>query len=32
MIVYPGIFIAISVLGLNLLGEGLRDFFDPLTN
>lgn len=32
MIVYPGMFIAISVLGLNLLGEGLRDFFDPLTN
>jgi len=32
MIVYPGIFIAASVLGLNLLGEGLRDFFDPLTN
>lgn len=32
MIVYPGIFIAVSVLGLNLLGEGLRDFFDPLTN
>lgn len=32
MIVYPGIFIALSVLGLNLLGEGLRDFLDPLTN
>lgn len=32
MIVYPGIFIAVSVFGLNLLGEGLRDFFDPLTN
>ena len=32
MVVYPGIFIAASVLGLNLLGEGLRDFLDPLTN
>lgn len=32
MVVYPGIFIALSVLGLNLLGDGLRDFFDPLSN
>lgn len=32
MIVYPGIFIAISVLGLNMLGEGMRDVLDPLTN
>lgn len=31
-VVYPGIFIALSVLGLNLLGDGLRDFFDPLSN
>ncbi len=32
MIVCPGAFIAASVLGLNMLGEGLRDFLDPLTN
>jgi peptide/nickel transport system permease protein len=27
--VYPGIAIAVAVLGLNLLGDGLRDLFDP---
>ncbi len=27
--VYPGVAIAISVLGLNLLGDGLRDVIDP---
>ena len=27
--VYPGVAIAISVLGLNLLGDGLRDVVDP---
>jgi len=27
--VYPGLAIAISVLGLNLLGDGLRDLMDP---
>ena len=27
--VYPGAAIALSVLGLNLLGDGLRDLFDP---
>jgi len=27
--VYPGLSIATSVLGLNLLGDGLRDLFDP---
>jgi len=27
--VYPGMAIAIAVLGLNLLGDGLRDLFDP---
>lgn len=32
MIVYPGIFIAASVLGLNMMGEGMRDVLDPLTN
>jgi peptide/nickel transport system permease protein len=26
---YPGIAIALSVLGLNLLGDGLRDALDP---
>ena len=26
---YPGIAISISVLGLNLLGDGLRDILDP---
>jgi len=29
MTLYPGIAIAISVLGFNLLGDGLRDIFDP---
>jgi peptide/nickel transport system permease protein len=27
--VFPGVAIALSVLGLNLLGDGLRDLFDP---
>ena len=27
--VYPGLAILITVLGYNLLGEGLRDLFDP---
>ena len=27
--VYPGVAIALSVLGLNLLGDGLRDLLDP---
>lgn len=27
--VFPGIFIMISVLGINLLGDGLRDILDP---
>jgi peptide/nickel transport system permease protein len=26
---FPGIFIAITVLGFNLLGDGLRDALDP---
>ena len=26
---FPGIAIALTVLGLNLLGDGLRDAFDP---
>ncbi|QTH40439.1 ABC transporter permease [Cohnella sp. LGH] len=29
MVVFPGVFIILSVLGLNLLGDGLRDFLDP---
>lgn len=29
MTVFPGIMIVLSVLGLNLLGDGLRDFIDP---
>lgn len=32
LIIFPGIFTAFTVLGLNLLGDGLRDFLDPLTN
>jgi peptide/nickel transport system permease protein len=27
--IFPGVIIAITVLGLNLLGDGLRDRFDP---
>jgi peptide/nickel transport system permease protein len=27
--VYPGLAIMASVLGLNLLGDGLRDLLDP---
>ena len=27
--VWPGIAIAVAVLGFNLLGDGLRDRFDP---
>lgn len=32
MILFPGLFTGISVLGLNLFGDGLRDFMDPLSN
>src|SRR5690625_670532 len=32
MTVFPGIMIVLSVLGLNLLGDGLRDLIDPRTN
>lgn len=31
MIVFPGIFTALSVLGLNLFGDGIRDVLDPLS-
>ncbi len=30
--VFPGIFIYLSVLGFNLLGDGLRDILDPRSN
>ncbi|BDG59527.1 ABC transporter permease [Caldinitratiruptor microaerophilus] len=29
MTVYPGLAIALTVLGLNMLGDGVRDFLDP---
>lgn len=29
MVVFPGLTIVLSVLGLNMLGDGLRDFLDP---
>jgi peptide/nickel transport system permease protein len=32
MIVFPGLFAAISVLGFNLAGEGVRDVLDPHAN
>lgn len=32
LIVYPGAFTAISVLGFNLFGDGVRDVLDPLTH
>jgi peptide/nickel transport system permease protein len=32
MVVFPAIMIVLSVLGLNLLGDGLRDFIDPHVN
>lgn len=32
LILYPGIFTAVSVLGLNLFGDGLRDVLDPLSH
>ena len=27
--IYPGIAIALTVMGLNILGDGLRDLLDP---
>lgn len=32
MIIFPGIFMALTVLGLNLFGDGLRDVLDPMSN
>jgi peptide/nickel transport system permease protein len=29
MILFPGLFLALTVLAVNLLGDGLRDAFDP---
>jgi len=31
MAIFPGVAIALAVLALNLLGDGLRDYFDPRT-
>lgn len=32
MVVFPGISMALTVLGLNLFGDGIRDVLDPMTN
>lgn len=32
LVIFPSIFISATVLGLNLLGDGLRDFLDPQSN
>ena len=32
LMIYPGIMISITVLGFNLLGDGLRDVLDPRYN
>lgn len=32
MVAFPGIFTALTVLGLNLLGDGIRDFIDPMSS
>jgi peptide/nickel transport system permease protein len=29
MVIFPGVIISIAILGLNLLGDGLRDYLDP---
>ena len=29
MAIFPGLTISMAVLGLNLLGDGLRDYLDP---
>ena len=29
MALFPGLAILLTVLGLNLMGDGLRDLFDP---
>ena len=30
--VWPGVSIAVAVMGFNMLGDGLRDRFDPKLN
>ncbi len=32
MVLFPGIFTVLTVLGLNLLGDGVRDFLDPMSS
>lgn len=32
MVIFPGLCMALTVLGLNLFGDGLRDVLDPMTN
>lgn len=32
MILFPGLFLAVGVLGLNMFGDGIRDMLDPKTN
>lgn len=29
LVIYPGLFITLTVVGCNLLGDGLRDWLDP---
>lgn len=29
LVVFPGLFVVLAVLSVNLLGDGLRDYFDP---
>ncbi len=32
MVVFPGVFVILTVLGLNIVGDALRDVFDPMSN
>jgi peptide/nickel transport system permease protein len=29
IVLFPGVFLSLTVLGVNLLGDGLRDMLDP---
>lgn len=29
LMIYPGVFLMLTILGLNLMGDGLRDYWDP---
>ena len=29
MLLFPGLFLAVGVLALNMLGDGIRDMLDP---